>query len=113
MGLVRERQQAGLSPLSSTSNGANTVALQNQSVPTSSTIESTTTANTKEQPNVSETSSTKNLALSNPCIICYEDEKRLACIPCGHFTTCVPCSHSLRTCPVCRRGIEAFVRIYL
>jgi len=114
MELVRERQQAGLSPLPSPSSGANTEALQNQSVPpASSTIESTTTANTKEQLNVSETSSTKNLTLSNPCIICYEDEKRLACIPCGHFTTCVPCSHSLRTCPVCRRGIEAFVRVYL
>jgi hypothetical protein len=49
----------------------------------------------------------------NPCVLCMMEEKRLACIPCGHFTTCVPCGHSLRLCPICRREIEAFVRIYL
>jgi hypothetical protein len=68
---------------------------------------------TKEQLNVTEPTSTKTSSASNPCVICYQDEKRLACIPCGHFTTCVPCSHSLRTCPICRREIEAFVRIYI
>jgi len=50
---------------------------------------------------------------SNPCVLCFTEEKRLACIPCGHFTTCVACGHSLRLCPICRREIEAFVRIYL
>ena len=55
----------------------------------------------------------ENSKILNPCVICYEDEKQLACIPCGHLTTCVPCSHSLRICPICRKDIEAFVRIYL
>ncbi len=50
---------------------------------------------------------------SNPCVLCFTEEKRLACIPCGHFATCVACGHSLRSCPICRREIEAFVRIYL
>jgi hypothetical protein len=113
MKLIRERQQAGLSPLPVHSNVASTEVLQSQTGPTTSTIESTTTVNTNQQSDVSETNSTKNLALSNPCIICCQDEKRLACIPCGHFTTCVPCSHALRTCPICRREIEAFVRIYI
>jgi hypothetical protein len=113
MKLIRERQQAGLPPLPLLSNDANEVELQNQSVPASSTIGSTTTSITTEQANVSETNSTTHSAVSNPCIICCQDEKRLACIPCGHFTTCVPCSHALRTCPICRRGIEAFVRIYI
>jgi hypothetical protein len=45
--------------------------------------------------------------------LCFTEEKRLACIPCGHFATCVACGHSLRSCPICRREIEAFVRIYL
>jgi len=49
----------------------------------------------------------------NPCVLCLTEEKRLACIPCGHLATCVPCGHSLRSCPICRREIEAFVRIYL
>jgi hypothetical protein len=51
--------------------------------------------------------------LSNPCVLCLMEEKRLACIPCGHFVACVPCGHSLRLCPLCRREIEGFVRIYL
>jgi hypothetical protein len=50
---------------------------------------------------------------SNPCVLCLTEEKRLACIPCGHLATCVPCGHSLRSCPICRREIEAFVRIYI
>ena len=54
-----------------------------------------------------------NAAVSNPCVLCFTEEKRLACIPCGHLATCVPCSHSLRSCPICRREIEAFVRIYI
>jgi hypothetical protein len=50
---------------------------------------------------------------SNPCVLCLTEEKRLACIPCGHLATCVPCGHSLQVCPICRRKIEAFVRIYI
>jgi hypothetical protein len=50
---------------------------------------------------------------TNPCVLCLSEEKRLACIPCGHLATCVPCGHSLRSCPICRRGIDAFVRIYV
>jgi hypothetical protein len=55
---------------------------------------------------------TKSL-VNNPCILCGKEEKRLACIPCGHLVACVNCSQILRTCPVCRRSIEAFVRIYI
>ncbi len=114
MKLIRERQLSGLSSLPTSSNNSNKETLQNQPISTTSTIESTTTTTmTKEQLNVTEPTSTKTSSASNPCVICYQDEKRLACIPCGHLTTCVPCSHSLRTCPICRREIEAFVRIYI
>jgi len=57
--------------------------------------------------------SSANTTPSNPCVLCLTEEKRLACIPCGHLATCVPCGHSLRSCPMCRREIEAFVRIYI
>jgi hypothetical protein len=50
---------------------------------------------------------------ANPCVLCLTEEKRLACIPCGHLATCVSCGHSLRSCPICRRKIDAFVRIYI
>jgi hypothetical protein len=54
-----------------------------------------------------------NLFPSNPCLLCSVEEKRLACIPCGHYTTCVSCSHSLRSCPICRKEVHAFVNIYI
>ncbi|CAF3404171.1 unnamed protein product [Rotaria sp. Silwood1] len=54
-----------------------------------------------------------NAAICNLSVFCLMEEKRLACIPCGHMATCVACGHSLRSCPICRREIEAFVRIYI
>ncbi len=85
--------------------------------------ESNTAASaTAEQQTKKPTPSTMDITLqrptddpspSNPCVLCFTEEKRLACIPCGHFCTCVACGHSLRSCPICRREIEAFVRVYL
>jgi hypothetical protein len=109
MKLIREREQSGLTlPPTNLPNDDNIQTLQNQSVPITSTIESMTVETAKEDEEAA-----TDLSVSNPCIICYKDEKRLACIPCGHFAACVPCSHSLRTCPICRKEIEAFVRIYI
>lgn len=52
-------------------------------------------------------------ALVNPCAMCSKEEKRLACIPCGHLATCATCGQYVRSCPICHRGVDAFVRIYL
>ncbi|CAF4059475.1 unnamed protein product [Rotaria magnacalcarata] len=49
--------------------------------------------------------------LSNPCVLCLTEEKRLVCIPCGHMAMCVACGHSSSSCPICETKIEAFVRI--
>jgi hypothetical protein len=49
----------------------------------------------------------------NPCALCLTEEKCLAFVPCGHVATCVSCGHSLRSCPICRTEIKAFVRVYL
>ncbi|CAF1321524.1 unnamed protein product [Didymodactylos carnosus] len=49
----------------------------------------------------------------NVCVLCLTDEKCLACMPCGHLATCVPCGHSLHNCPLCRREIKAFIRVYI
>jgi len=94
---------------------------------TTSSESSTNERNIQLSTNVTEeiksptSSSTENTAQnqtdeaspSNPCVLCLSEEKRLACIPCGHLATCVPCGHSLRSCPICRRAIDAFVRIYI
>lgn len=45
------------------------------------------------------------------CLICLTEEKQLACMPCGHLCACVSCGYSLKSCPVCREKIQAFMRI--
>jgi len=57
--------------------------------------------------------SDNGMSLSNPCVVCSKQEKRLACIPCGHLVTCTSCGQSVRSCPICHRGIDAFIRVYL
>ncbi|CAF4923132.1 unnamed protein product [Rotaria sp. Silwood1] len=113
MKLIHEKQQSALSSSPTQTNDDNAEVLQNQSVSETSKIEGTTMERNKENSTVSETSSTRISTIANPCIICHQDEKQLACIPCGHLTTCVQCSRTLRTCPTCRRQIEAFVRVYI
>jgi hypothetical protein len=46
------------------------------------------------------------------CVLCLTTERQVACLPCGHLTSCVACGHSLKTCPICRAAVKAFVRIY-
>ncbi|CAF1524973.1 unnamed protein product [Rotaria sordida] len=53
------------------------------------------------------------LLLNHPCVLYGKEEKRLACVPCGHLVSCVSCSQKFRTCPKYHREIEAFVRIYI
>lgn len=48
-----------------------------------------------------------------PCVLCLTMERQVACLPCGHLASCVACGHSLKTCPICRAPVKAFVRIYV
>jgi Mg-chelatase subunit ChlI len=98
-------------------------SLTNESTTSQSSTDSTsksTTGNQGETKIIKPATSNSNeqdqstaTSVTNPCVLCLTEEKRLACIPCGHLATCVPCGHSLRSCPICRREIEAFVRIYI
>ncbi|UJR32812.1 hypothetical protein I4U23_020274 [Adineta vaga] len=90
--------------LSNTSNQTSATSENSSMQSVTSTNESSTTEDTMLE--------TTN-AVNNPCISCNKEEKRLACIPCGHLALCVSCSRTHRTCPTCRRSIEAFVRIYI
>ncbi len=101
-----------------------TTSSQSATNESTSSIDSTSKATTIEikegakstKPSISnknEHNQTNDSSPANPCVLCLTDERRLACIPCGHLATCVPCGHSLRSCPICRREIEAFVRIYV
>ncbi|CAF1154780.1 unnamed protein product [Rotaria sordida] len=132
---IREQEQAEAGTRSSSSILPSTT-LQNPATTTASNVERTHPSNmpnsesdtrTPPKPTVEDTKTTKlatkipfsepmqtnTTILTNPCALCMNEEKRIACIPCGHFATCVSCGHSLRSCPICRREIEAFVRIYI
>ncbi|CAF4859017.1 unnamed protein product [Rotaria sp. Silwood1] len=45
------------------------------------------------------------------CVICLNEEKQLACMPCGHLCACVPCGYALRSCPICRQKVQSFMKI--
>jgi hypothetical protein len=119
---AQAREQVGSGSSSINSSDSNDVEMTASSTGSDTTEADTraSTATTEEIKGV-ESSATKNAVGSqvasssptNPCVLCLEEEKRLACIPCGHLATCVPCGHSLRSCPICRREIDAFVRIYI
>jgi Zinc finger, C3HC4 type (RING finger) len=98
-------------------------SLTNESTSSQSSVESTSkptiTGNQGEAKTTKQTTATTKdqeqsaTTPSNPCVLCLTKEKRLACIPCGHLAICEACGHSLRSCPICRREIEAFVRVYI
>ena len=45
------------------------------------------------------------------CLVCRENEMRVALIPCGHAVLCIACSRQLaasdRPCPICRVAIDS------
>lgn len=41
------------------------------------------------------------------CIVCLENEVKIALIPCGHFCFCISCVHRVpeNSCPICREAV--------
>ncbi|CAF1173065.1 unnamed protein product [Adineta steineri] len=110
---VREKEQTQ-TPTSEQSNlSSSTISTEDLStesqINTKDITTSTTSTNEIKKMNSEDSSSSS----SNLCVLCLTEEKQIACIPCGHLATCVPCGHSLRTCPICRKEIKAFIRIYI
>ncbi|CAF2402146.1 unnamed protein product [Rotaria sp. Silwood2] len=88
-------------------------SLRNESTCSGSSIVSTSKPTiTSNECEIETTKQRIDAALSNPCVLCLTEEKRIACMPCGHLVVCVSCSESLQSCPRCRQKIIAFVRIY-
>jgi len=46
------------------------------------------------------------------CIICLENERCVALIPCGHLCLCRECSGTQKKCPICRTPIQDLLRTY-
>ncbi|CAF0739253.1 unnamed protein product [Adineta ricciae] len=110
--LIREGKQP---PRSSTSNIVppktnETTPVKSEKAPTTTSIEPTVV---KPVVDKLEKRSPVKKSLVNPCLMCHQEEKQLACIPCGHLVTCVDCSQTIRTCPTCQKEITAYVRIYI
>eukprot|EP01114_Cavostelium_apophysatum_P013588 TRINITY_DN3324_c0_g1_i1.p1 TRINITY_DN3324_c0_g1~~TRINITY_DN3324_c0_g1_i1.p1 ORF type:complete len:244 (-),score=24.99 TRINITY_DN3324_c0_g1_i1:37-768(-) len=47
------------------------------------------------------------------CSICYENERNICLIPCGHFVLCENCANrDLKCCPFCRKAVTRIQKIY-
>ncbi len=53
----------------------------------------------------------------NACIICLNNKKKCAAIPCGHFMFCISCAIDLEKdklpCPTCRKNVDFFNIMYI
>ena len=48
------------------------------------------------------------------CNICYINEKKYACVPCGHFCMCGQCANRIvDKCPICKDKIDDIIKIYM
>lgn len=46
------------------------------------------------------------------CRVCLDGDRTVVFLPCRHLATCPSCAAVVKTCPVCRSGIERVVKIY-
>lgn len=46
------------------------------------------------------------------CRICYETEMDALFFRCGHVAACEECARQVKDCPVCRKPVDAVVKIY-
>jgi len=48
------------------------------------------------------------------CVICYEGEAKVACLPCGHMCLCEsPYCQVITSCPLCRTPTTQFLKIFV
>ena len=46
------------------------------------------------------------------CIICWDQERAMLCLPCKHMQLCEECSKSCPNCPSCRAHVQQYLKIY-
>lgn len=65
------------------------------------------------------------------CVVCWEDKKTVACLPCGHVVYCAGCAinpstllasslgtsiivppDNMKSCPVCRAVVTNLCKLY-
>ena len=50
---------------------------------------------------------------SESCVVCLDEAKSHALVPCGHRCVCGPCSERLAQCPVCRQAVTMSMRVWI
>ena len=46
------------------------------------------------------------------CVICLEELRTTALIPCGHRAVCDTCAGDMKKCPLCRRDVTSTLRVF-
>ena len=54
------------------------------------------------------------------CVVCQEQVRSIALVPCGHLCVCATCvvaltrsgQHAAQHCPLCRGPIQSWLRVY-
>jgi hypothetical protein len=54
----------------------------------------------------------KEVEEDDTCVICLENPKIVAIVPCGHICLCEGCYSGIRTCPMCRQAKTGFLKTY-
>ncbi|CAF4297185.1 unnamed protein product [Rotaria magnacalcarata] len=60
-------------------------------------ISKSATSDTERETKAASTDDRNQSTLRDPRVLCRAEEKRIACLPCGHMAAC---GHSLRKCPI-------------
>jgi hypothetical protein len=47
-----------------------------------------------------------------PCVVCLDQPRTVAAVPCGHRHLCKACSAAIDTCPSCRASVSSWLVIY-
>ena len=54
----------------------------------------------------------ENIKSKYECCVCMKEQKNVILEPCLHFSICEQCLSKLSECPVCRKKIDFFYKIY-
>jgi len=47
------------------------------------------------------------------CVVCLENPKNCAFVPCGHMCVCYGCGQQLKKCPICRIDSTQLIKIFI
>ncbi|AER41437.1 Iap-3 [Epinotia aporema granulovirus] len=67
---------------------------------------------TEQAPQPENVESPKKFTTLEECKICFENNRNVCFVPCGHVVACAKCALTTNTCPMCRQKYINAVRVY-